>query len=44
MKKSLLIVISIFMNHEDAIESIALLCCIIIQQVSSNKSYLNELN
>ncbi len=32
------------MNHEDAIESIALLCYIIIQQVSNSKSYFNELN
>ncbi len=32
------------MSHKNMIESIALLCCIIIQQVNSSKSYFNELN
>ncbi len=44
MRKSLLIVVSIFMSHEDAIKLIALFCCIIIQQVSSSKSYFDELS
>ncbi len=32
------------MNHEDVIKLIALFCCIIIQQVNSSKSYLDESN
>ncbi len=44
MRKSLSIVVSIFISYEDAIKSIALLCYIIIQQVSSSKSYFNKLN
>ncbi len=44
MRKSLSIVVSILMSHKNMIESIALLCCIIIQQVNSSKSYFNELN
>jgi len=44
MRKSLSIIVSILMNHEDVIKLIALFCCIIIQQVNSSKSYLDESN